>query len=84
MLMWCSLVSLLDAGRLRSHTALLMDWKATSGLEQVTKLIEEGKVKPVLGQVLGLEGASEAQRILETGTGAKGKLVLKVRKAVGG
>eukprot|EP00197_Chlamydomonas_leiostraca_P008998 CAMPEP_0202870226 /NCGR_PEP_ID=MMETSP1391-20130828/15046_1 /ASSEMBLY_ACC=CAM_ASM_000867 /TAXON_ID=1034604 /ORGANISM="Chlamydomonas leiostraca, Strain SAG 11-49" /LENGTH=293 /DNA_ID=CAMNT_0049550735 /DNA_START=78 /DNA_END=959 /DNA_ORIENTATION=+ len=65
-------------GRFKTHTALLIDFRAQGGFEQVAGLIDAGLIKPVVGDVMALEGAAEAQRRLETGTGSKGKLVLKI------
>ena len=47
-------------------------------LEQIAQLIDEGKVHPVIAQVLHLEQAAEAQKISERGH-VRGKIVLKVR-----
>jgi hypothetical protein len=66
------------AGRFRTHTALTIDFKARGGYEQVAGLIDAGLVRPLVGCVMGLEGAAEAQRKLEAGSGSQGKFVLKV------
>lgn len=46
-------------------------------LQQIAKLIDEGKVKPVIAEVLPLEKAAEAQKKSEEGHVA-GKIVLQV------
>lgn len=51
----------------------------TSSLGEVTKLIEAGKVKPVVSKVFPLTDAAEAHRESET-KHARGKLVLEVTK----
>lgn len=46
-------------------------------LEQIARLIDEGKVHPVIARVLHLEEAAEAQEMSEKGH-VRGKIVLKV------
>jgi NADPH:quinone reductase-like Zn-dependent oxidoreductase len=46
-------------------------------LEQIAKLIDEGKVSPVIGKVFPLEQAAEAQQLSKEGH-VRGKIVLKV------
>lgn len=46
-------------------------------LTKIAKLIEEGKIKPVVEKVLPLSDVKEGHRISQTGH-AKGKIVLKV------
>ncbi|WP_349409814.1 NADP-dependent oxidoreductase [Pseudalkalibacillus sp. SCS-8] len=47
-------------------------------LEQITHLIEEGKIKPVIDRIYDLEEAQGAMNYLETGR-AKGKVIIKVK-----
>jgi NADPH:quinone reductase-like Zn-dependent oxidoreductase len=47
-------------------------------LNQITKLIESGVIKPVMDKVFPFEQTNEAMAYVETGR-AKGKVVIKVR-----
>ncbi|HEY5465247.1 MAG TPA: NADP-dependent oxidoreductase [Hanamia sp.] len=47
-------------------------------LQQIADLIDSGKVKPIVTQILPLKEAAEAQRNIESGH-TRGKIVLKVR-----
>jgi len=49
----------------------------TAHLNAIARLIDEGKVKPVIARVLHLEQAAEAQRYSEEGH-VRGKIILKV------
>src|SRR5436305_681821 len=49
-------------------------------LEELTKLIEAGKMKPIVSQTLPLAGASKAHQQIETHH-TLGKIVLKVKEA---
>lgn len=46
-------------------------------LAEIFKLLEEGKIRPVIDRIMPLSSAAEAQRLLERGE-VKGKIVLKV------
>jgi NADPH2:quinone reductase len=48
-------------------------------LEELTALVEQGRLKPVVDQVLPLERVSEAHRRLDSGHG-RGKVVLQVAR----
>lgn len=48
-------------------------------LNQLTTLIDEGKLKPIIAKVMPLDEAAEAQRESEAGH-VRGKIVLEVRK----
>ncbi|UPK67582.1 NADP-dependent oxidoreductase [Chitinophaga filiformis] len=48
-------------------------------LAAIAKLVDEGKVKPVIAQVLSLEQAAEAQQIVQDGH-VRGKIVLKIHE----
>ncbi len=50
-------------------------------LNQIAKLIDEGKLKPVIAKVMPLDQAAEAQRESEAGH-VRGKIVLEVRKEI--
>jgi len=47
-------------------------------LNQITKLIESGVIKPVIDKVFPFEQTNEAMSYLETGR-AKGKVIVKIR-----
>lgn len=55
----------------------MMTTTDTDDLAAIAKLVDEGKVKPVIAAVLPLEEAEKAQRINEEGH-VRGKIVLKV------
>lgn len=48
-------------------------------LAAIAKLVDEGKVKPVIAKVLPLEQAAEAQQIVQDGH-VRGKIVLKIHE----
>lgn len=59
---------------------ILTGFMATSDpedLEQIAQLIDSGKVKPVISQILPLAKAAEAQELIEKGH-MRGKIILKV------
>jgi NADPH:quinone reductase-like Zn-dependent oxidoreductase len=45
----------------------------------VRKLVDEGRVKPIISKILPLEAAEEAHRLSEQGH-VRGKIVLRVRE----
>jgi NADPH:quinone reductase-like Zn-dependent oxidoreductase len=47
-------------------------------LQQMAELIDSGKIRPVIAEVLPLREAAKAHRISEEGH-TRGKIVLKVR-----
>ena len=47
-------------------------------LEQIKKLVEEGKITPVIDQIFPFEEAQKAIEYVETGR-AKGKVIVKMR-----
>ncbi|HLS90179.1 MAG TPA: zinc-binding dehydrogenase, partial [Limnochordia bacterium] len=51
-------------------------------LEAMTRLIEHGKLRPLVDRVLPLEEVQEAHRRLDTGHG-RGKVVLQVAQTAG-
>ncbi len=75
---------LLSRGILKKAKKLEVDYSflfmKSSGqqLGELTKLIEAGKIKPVMDQVFPLEQINEAMAYIESGR-AKGKVVVKVR-----
>lgn len=46
-------------------------------LDEIARLVDEGKVKPVIAKILSLDEAAEAQKISENGH-VDGKIILKV------
>jgi NADPH:quinone reductase-like Zn-dependent oxidoreductase len=59
--------------RIKGFTAI----SDTDHLNAIARLIDEGKVKPVIARVFPLDQAAEAQRYSETGH-VRGKIVLRV------
>lgn len=49
-----------------------------AALAEITKLIEAGKIKPVVDRVFGFEQLNEAMAYVETGR-SKGKVILKIK-----
>jgi NADPH:quinone reductase-like Zn-dependent oxidoreductase len=66
------------AKRLGVYYSFLFMRAEGAQLNQITKLIESGAVKPVLDKVFPFEQTNEAMSYVETGH-AKGKVVVKVR-----
>lgn len=60
-----------------SYAFIAVSNPAARGLDQVSALISEGKVKPVVDRVLPLEQAAEAHAYMEQ-LHARGKVVLKI------
>ena len=57
--------------------ALFMKANGTQ-LEQITRLIEAGVIRPVVDKVFPFEATNEAMAYVETGR-AKGKVVIKMK-----
>jgi NADPH:quinone reductase-like Zn-dependent oxidoreductase len=66
------------AKRLGVHFSFLFMRAQGDQLNQITKLIESGVIKPVMDKVFPFEQTNEAMSYVETGR-AKGKVVVKVR-----
>ncbi len=61
------------------HGEAYMAQSIPDQLNQMATLIDEGKLKPIIAEVMPLEQAAEAQRESEAGH-VRGKIVLEVRK----
>lgn len=62
------------------HGEMYMAQSIPNQLSQIAKLIDEGKVQPVIAKIIPLEQAAEAQKKSEQGH-VRGKIVLEVRAA---
>ena len=47
-------------------------------LSHIKKLVEEGKIRPIIDQIISFEDAQKAIKYVETGR-AKGKVILKIK-----
>ena len=61
------------------HGEAYMAQSIPDQLNQIAKLIDEGKLKPVIAKVMPLEQAAEAQKESEQGH-VRGKIVLEVKR----
>jgi NADPH:quinone reductase-like Zn-dependent oxidoreductase len=66
-----------DAEEKNIHIEGYMARSYPEELEEIAKLIDEGKVSPVIGKIFTLEQAAEAQQLSKEGH-VRGKIVLKV------
>ena len=67
----------LKKSHLKMQIALFMKANGTQ-LEQITRLIEAGVIRPVVDKVFPFEATNEAMAYVETGR-AKGKVVIKMK-----
>uniref|UniRef100_A0A7S3QZ00 Enoyl reductase (ER) domain-containing protein n=1 Tax=Dunaliella tertiolecta TaxID=3047 RepID=A0A7S3QZ00_DUNTE len=64
-------------GRLGAHSLVAVRGRADLGLQQASKLMAEGKMKPVVNTVLPLNQINEAHNMVEKGVG-RGKVLVKM------
>ena len=73
-----SMKVLKEAKKHQIEYSFLLMHSSRKQLEEITKIIEEGKIKPVIDKVFPFHETNEAMNYLESGR-AKGKVLVKIR-----